>query len=154
MAIDSQLYTPVSVVLAGTLIGAGLFLGLRERGAAPRLEGVERQAVPALHGAPVATAAAPLDRSAAQRAAEQALESQRAAIIASCIPPASRSGSASRLHINIAFDADGRQITRGIIPERSDPRRELAACATDALPSLTIPAQNAPAALDLLWTLP
>lgn len=147
MAIAAQLYTPISVVVAGSLIGAGLFLGLR---GPPASSALAAASLPAA----VASVATVLDRSAAQRAAEQALESQRAAVIASCIPPGSRGGSASRLHINIAFDHDGKQVTRGIIPERSDPRRELAECASDALPSLTIPAQNAPAALDLLWTLP
>jgi len=158
---DKQLYTPISVVLGGTLIGAGLFFGLRESVASARLEPpVESQVTPELHeaapaaAAATAAAAAPRDPSAAQRAAEQALESQRATVIASCIPPAARGGNASRLHINVTFDANGQQITRGIIPERGDPRRQLSECATDALAALTIPAQNAPATLDLLWVLP
>jgi len=159
MAIDKQLYTPLSVVLGGTLIGAGLFFGLRERGVSTQLEAPsERRATPELRVAPAATVSAivsaPRDASAAQRAAEQALEAQRAAVIATCIPSASRGGTASRLHINVAFDANGQQITRGIIPERSDPRRALAVCASGALASLSIPAQHAPAALELLWTLP
>lgn len=165
--VDKQLYTPISIVLAGSLIGVGLFYGLRERGAAPPVEvpvleaGARRgeaPTTPGLQTAPEAPASAAAPRSAepaaAKRAAELALEGQRATVVAACIPPAARSGRASRLSINLTFDANGKQIARGIIAERNDPRRELAVCATDALPALEIPAQNAPAAVDVVWSLP
>jgi hypothetical protein len=158
MAVDKQLYLPISILLGCSIVATGLFLGLRERSparpeetaASTRGAGDARGAPPA----PPATPAPTADRAAAARAAEAALEAQRAAIVARCIPPDAKGGGPSRLHINITFDASGTQIMRGVVPERTDPRRELAGCVTDALPSLTIPPQASSVALDLVWTLP
>jgi len=155
MAVDKQLYTPISILLGGALIGVGLFLGLRERAPArPEPQGASSRAASEPRESSPPPSSPVIDRAAVQRAVERALEAQRAAVVERCIPPAARGGGPSRLHINITFDKDGNQIARGIIPERGDPRLDLSACATDALPSLTIPPQGAPIALDLVWTLP
>lgn len=159
--LDRQLYTPISIVLAGSLIGVGLFMGLRQPGGS-RVE----PAAPAAGGQPAATAAqqpvgappvgAPraAEPTLARRATEQALEAQRAAIVERCIPVAARSGAASRLNINITFDPSGRQIARGIISDRGDPRPALSECVTGALPRLQIPAPGALQALEVVWVLP
>ncbi|MEY4550950.1 MAG: hypothetical protein RL685_7145, partial [Pseudomonadota bacterium] len=94
------------------------------------------------------------DPAAARRAVEEALEAQRGVVVARCIPPAARGGAPSRLRLDLTFDSNGRQIARGIIPARNDPRPELGPCATDALPALQLAAQYAPIALKVDWSLP
>lgn len=154
--LDRQLYTPISIVLAGSLIGVGLFFGLRERGHSPSeppvQPGTRRAEGPAAQPRPAPPRA--VDPLLARRATEQALEAQRAAIVERCIPAAARSGTASRLSINVTFDASGTQIGRGIIADRGDPRPWLSECATGALPTLRIPAQGYPVALEVVWALP
>lgn len=153
MALDRQTYTPISILAGATIIALGLFFGLRARDPAPPDE-----RAPASNQASDLRSPPPpvgsVDLAAARRSAERALEAQRTAVVDRCIPPEARGGGPSRLHINITFDKSGNQIARGIIPERDDPRRELSICATSALTALTIPPQEAPAALDLIWSLP
>lgn len=159
MAVDKQLYLPISILLGCSIVAMGLFCGLRERSPArPEEPAASSRTAPDARGAappaPPATPAPTADSAAAARAAEAALEAQRAAVVARCIPPDAKGGGPSRLRINITFDASGNQIMRGIIADRTDPRRELAGCVTDALPNLTIPPQASSVALDLVWTLP
>lgn len=128
--------------LAGVLIGAGLYLGLRHRAPGQQTPSV-RPAAPA--GA--ATSTVPESRRPAATAkdvakqAAAALEPHRRALVQACWPEkggGQRAGQA-RYVWNFTFDASGKQITRGISEDRSNPHLGTASCLSQKLPPIQVP---------------
>ena len=172
MASDKHLLTPTAVLLAGAMIAAGLFFGLRGRDStpppassgssvdsaspAPGPVGAPVTAQPARETAPAAPAAT-VDRSAVTAAAAKDLDRHRAAIVDKCVKPAlAQRPEPSRVNyvFNVTFDAQGKQIARGMLEERQGGRPEITQCMNDALPSLEIPPPGNSVQVDLPWTLP
>jgi len=181
MALDKHLSTPVAILIAGVLVAAGLFFGLRGRDAgppaSPGADSTERPqraagagptpapdqtaggavaAQPSRPPTPAATAVT-ADRNAATTAALKDLERHRAAIVDKCVKPSlakTPEPPTVKLVFNVTFNEQGQQIARGISEDRATSRYEVTQCVTDALPPLQVPAQGASVMVDLPWTLP
>lgn len=182
MALDKQLSTPIAILIAGGLIAAGLFFGLRGRDSTPSgpvsgpgapdrpgRPAVTDQAPQPGHGADGPGAAAPpreplapapaatADRNAVLAAAMKDIERHRAAIVDKCVKPAlakKPDPPTIKLVFNVTFDAKGQQITRGVSEDRATSRYEVTQCVTDALPPLEVPPPGVSAMVDIPWTLP
>ncbi|MBX3126016.1 MAG: hypothetical protein KF718_04840 [Polyangiaceae bacterium] len=134
MGEDSRLTLPISIVLAGALIGAGLYFGLRQRAAAPT--------APVGFG-PAASSAAPVlllpDAPPARSSLQSAiaaqvgaqLEKDRARIVQRCWRPsvaAAQQPSTVTLPLRFAFNADGTQHHHGVGQPSSPLRQDVADC--------------------------
>jgi hypothetical protein len=171
MAIEKYLSTQGAILIAGALIAGGLFFGLRGRDPAPpgapavslhssppaELPAVLAPEAPVLPPGPRGAPSPALDRAAVVEAAAKALERARAAVVASCVAPSLAKKPAPpqvKLVFSVAFDAEGKQIGRGISEDRATSRPEVTQCVTDKLPALQIPPPGAPVQVDVPWTLP
>jgi hypothetical protein len=164
------------VVIAGLLMGVGLFLGLRDRPAsvaptAPTVltspsaanTAVAEAAAPSTASAPSADASATAESpasapAAARRAAAVAsLESQRKAIVEQCVKPVqvkTPSLTSVKLTFNVVFAPDGKQIGRGVSEDRRASNPEVTACVQQQLkPLVTTPSRES-LSTDIEWTLP
>lgn len=160
-------------MIAGTLIGGGLFLGLRNRPAIPpSTASTGRAAVEdPSRGAPSPDGESAAARTAAAKAsaaptpsksklAEQAaaaIDVHRAMLVKKCWEPAVKA-SPTPATINyvftITFDAEGNQIMRGIVEDRITGRPTVTACVTQSLPLLQIPPPGEPATVEVPFHLP
>jgi len=144
--------------LAGALIGTGLYLGLRHRSpeqpapsarpAAPA--GAATAAAPPASRRPAATA-----KDVARQAAD-ALEPHRRALVQACWPEkgeGQRAGQA-RYVWNFTFNAEGRQVTRGLAEDRSNPHLGTASCLTQKLPPIEVPPPGRTVYVEVPFQLP
>lgn len=174
MAAEKFLSTQASILIAGALIAAGLFFGLRGREpaplpaagptppAAPSAASTSAASPPASSPAPPAAPPPPAptataDRAAATAAATKDLERYRAEIVKKCVQPAlakKPDPPQIKLTFNVTFDAQGKQITRGVAEDRATMREGVTMCAMDAIPPLEIPPQGISVYVELPWTLP
>jgi hypothetical protein len=139
---------------AGSLIGLGLYLGLRSGSAttAP----IAAPLAGAAASAATPPAPAPMEPSQARAEAAKALEAQRARLTERCWKPSvERAPLPAKVEyvLNFTFDADGKQITRGTAEKLPgdggpfDPRHppaqagrpDVTACLSGALAPVTIP---------------
>ncbi|WP_437670017.1 hypothetical protein [Sorangium sp. So ce131] len=170
-----QLSTSTAILLGSAMIAAAVYLGLRHGPAARETEAREpearelearrderapgadapaRSATPAPDATP-APSAAPRDEVA--RRAVEALEAHRAALTQRCYTPAMAAQPdrpVVKYIFNITFDAQGRQIARGVIEDRETARPEVTACLATALPPLSIPPPGARVRVDVPFSLP
>lgn len=167
---------PVAVVIAGLLVGVGLFFGLQGRTVAPAPAApsaasgsthpaTTTQSPPAPTSASSAqvavassvepVAAAP---AAARRAAATAsLEAQRKTIVEQCVKPVlakTPTLTSVKLTFNVTFAADGSQIGRGVSEDRRASSPEITACVQQKLKPLVTTPSNESLATDIEWTLP
>ncbi|WP_437685987.1 hypothetical protein [Sorangium sp. So ce176] len=164
-----QLSTPTAILLGSAMIAAAVYLGLRHGPAAVApdaraVDGAEAiQAGPAASAPPVqrAGATAPgVSRDEIARQAARALDAHRPALVERCYrpaasaPPAQPEPRAVRYVFNITFDAQGRQIARGIIEDRETARPEVTACLVGALPPVEIAPPGANVRVDVPFSLP
>jgi hypothetical protein len=153
MAVEKHLSTPGAILIAGALIAAAVFFGLRARDAAPAAP-----SAPAAPGAPVGLAPAQPPPAAAPDVKTvladtlKALEVHRAAIVDKCLKP--NGAERSKFSFNITFDASGKQIARGFIEDRETARPGVGPCVTDSVPALTVPPPGAVVRVDGEWALP
>jgi hypothetical protein len=175
MAAEKSLSTSTAILIAGALIAAGLFFGLRGREAPPpapapvvtsappppALEpshpvvGVTVQPVPVPTPPPAAAGA--LDQAAVAAAAMKDLEKYRAAVVKKCVEPAlakKPNPPKIKLDFNVSFDPQGRQVMRGVSEDRETMREGVSTCAQDAIPPLSVPPPGAGIQVNLPWTLP
>ncbi len=168
---------PVAVVIAGLLIGVGLFFGLRDRPAPPApampsaASGSSQPATttPQLPPAPTSASAVQVAVSssvepvaaapaAARRvAATASLEAQRKTIVEQCVKPVlakTPSLTSVKLTFNVTFAADGTQIGRGVSEDRRASSPEITACVQQKLKPLVTTPSNESLATDIEWTLP
>lgn len=131
--------TSTAIVLAGALIGLGLYLGIRR-------DPLERPAPPAAEArvlpvVPPPTAPAP-DPGRVRRHAEAALAYHRPGLRQACYLPAV-AGEAPLPNIafefTFTFGPDGVQVMRGVVEMRDASRPAVTACVTAELPPLRIP---------------
>jgi hypothetical protein len=142
----NPLLLPASVVLAGVLVGLGLFLGLRDRpapAAAPTTEAPARvRPAPAASptaeasvrddaGAPPATTSTPAIQAEVDAAAAAAVAAERGRIVERCWKPSTRHDAEPRaitVRLRLGFDANGKVASFGV-GESPDPRRaDVVAC--------------------------
>ncbi|NUP08468.1 MAG: hypothetical protein HOW73_20655 [Polyangiaceae bacterium] len=176
MPLERQLLTPISIVIAGGLIGLGLFFGLRTPTAQPSSSAVSASAPihqPATEAATAAGSAASLelqstkqearsalasaDHKQVERDALAALERQRKVIVDACFSPAlakKPEPSPIKLRFNYAFGADGKQLGRGVAIDRGNSRSDVTNCILEKLPAISIPAPGSVVTVDVPWTLP
>ncbi|WP_437332252.1 hypothetical protein [Sorangium sp. So ce394] len=168
-----QLSTPTAILLGSAMIAAAVYLGLRHGPAAvaPDPRAAAGDASHRGEPAPPAGAAerAPGERApAAQRApavpreevarqAARALEARRPALVERCYKPAIAARPAPRevkYVFNLTFDAQGRQIARGIIEDREASRPDVTACLATALPPVAVEPPGASVRVDVPFSLP
>ncbi|WP_437708226.1 hypothetical protein WMF45_29600 [Sorangium sp. So ce448] len=171
-----QLSTPTAILLGSAMIAAAVYLGLRHGPAGvpadprPAREAPEppadaaSSAGPAARapgaGAPARPVQAPAPSVARDEVAMQAaraLEAHRPALIERCYKPAIAAQPAPRgvkYVFNLTFDAQGRQLARGIIEDREASRPEVTACLVDALPSVAVAPPGANVRVDVPFSLP
>ena len=165
---------PVAVVIAGLLVGVGLFFGLRDRPASvapiastaptsPSAASTATTQTPATSTASPpaadasATAAASAPAAARRAAAVASLESQRKSIVEQCVKPVqakSPSLTSVKLTFNVVFAPDGTQIGRGVSEHRRASNPEITACVQQKLKPLVTTPSNESLATDIEWTLP
>ncbi|WP_437954976.1 hypothetical protein WME76_25885 [Sorangium sp. So ce119] len=160
-----QLSTPTAILLGSAMIAAAVYLGLRH-GPAAVPPGARPAAAEALQAGPAASApparagaAAPqtVPRDEVARQAARALDAHRPAIVARCYEPAIAAQPeprAVKYVFNITFDAQGRQIARGLIEDRETARPEVTACLVGALPPVEIAPPGANVRVDVPFSLP
>jgi hypothetical protein len=132
-----------AIVLAGALIGLGLFLGLRSR------TGPER--VPLRRIDPA------LAKANTERFASAQLEHYRPELLQKCWRPlvgAAPEPAQSRIKIDLTFGPDGAQLARGLIEDRGQSRSDVSACVQQTLPLLRIPPQGMSVRVELPLSLP
>jgi len=114
----------IAVPLAGALIGAGLFFGLRAM--APPALPTPSAPLPVL-------TAADADRIAKEAAA--ALEKHRAWLTRNCLKGETRP---ARFVFNFTFDASGMQLARGLSEERGTAADGAGGCVNQSIPPLKL----------------
>jgi hypothetical protein len=140
---------PLSILAGSTIIGAGLYLGLRERGAPPPAE----TAPPPIAPAPVPVT----PQETVIQQATQALEAQRAELLRLCWTPAVQKTpepSKAVFRYNMSFDPQGRQVSLGISEIRGESRTDVAQCLRSRPVSLRIPPPGAFANVDVMLAFP
>ena len=141
MSTGANLAMPVAIVVAGLAIAAGLYFGLRAQ--APVAPVVPAPVVtapvvppPVVPPRPVASAEVVL------RQATEALSYQRATLNDRCFRPAVVANPALTMELtfNVTFDAEGRQLARGVVETAGTSTPELTRCIGDLLAPLQVPA--------------
>lgn len=140
--------TSTAIVLAGALIGLGLFFGLR--GLAP--------SVVAPPAAPPSPSSLPIiDADVSRRHATDALAYHLETLRRSCYLPAvagEPTPPTVGFELSYTFDPEGQQIMRGLVEVRGTERPEVTRCLTDTLPPLRIPRPGAVVTVTLPLSFP
>ncbi|AUX34741.1 MULTISPECIES: hypothetical protein [Sorangium] len=170
-----QLSTPTAILLGSAMIAAAVYLGLRHGPAAvapdpraaagdashrgepaPRAGAAEGARAPG-EGAPAPQRAPAVPREEVERQAARALDARRPALVERCYKPAIAARPAPRevkYVFNLTFDAQGRQIARGIIEDRETSRPDVTACLVAALPPIAVEPPGASVRVDVPFSLP
>jgi hypothetical protein len=153
LALDQHLTTPRAILVAGALLAAGVFVGLRSIGSTSVGDpAVAQSSIPA----PRRPTAAELAPGVAQFT-QAVLERQRPDLVEHCVKPAlvqAPTHVPTRLTFNLTYGADGKQITRGVQEERATSWPQVTQCVQARLPPFEIepPGVNIP--VDVVLTLP
>jgi hypothetical protein len=134
-----------AIVIAGALIGMGLYFGLRSR---------DRATPPARSTASPSPPAAP--RLNTEGFAAAAVEYHRAELVKRCWEPQRAGGQSNpaRMTLDITFGPDGTQLARGVLEERGAAPPEMTSCVQRILPPLQVPPPGASVRVALPLTLP
>lgn len=135
---------PLAIVVAGVAIGAGLYLGLRAQAPVVTPPVAPVVAPPVVAPAPV-VAPPPVPVASPEVVLGHAIEAlryQRAGLLATCFRPAlaAKPGLTMELVFNVTFDAQGRQLARGVVETPGTSTPALTACVTGAMTPLQVPA--------------
>ncbi len=133
---------PLAIVVAGAAIGAGLYFGLRAQ-APVVMPPVAPVVVPPVVAPPVVAPPVPVaSPEVVLGHAIEALRYQRAGLLATCFRPAlaAKPGLTMELVFNVTFDAQGRQLARGVVETPGTSTPALTACVTGAMTPLQVPA--------------
>lgn len=131
------------------MIAAAVFFGLRSGGTSAPTRAAEQPAektvTPAVapRGASAARARPALDNARANAAARAALAAAKPAISKKCWEPAVATDSepaSVSYQLDVSFDANGRQVSRGVIERRDRSRADVARCLRSLPMTLRIPA--------------
>lgn len=137
---------PLAIVVAGLAIAGAVYFGLRAQ--AP----VSAPAV----AAPVVSAPPIASREQVRDQATEALAYQRRALLDRCFRPAlaAAPGLTMALTFDLWFDADGRQLARGVVEQPGTSTAELTRCVTDHLAPLQVPPPGGPIQVDVSLRFP
>jgi hypothetical protein len=157
---DKQLSTSSAILVGSAMIAAAVYFGLRHGLAARGAE--DRSPLPAALRPPSTGGPAPAPRPTASRSevARQvagALDAHRAALAERCWRPSFQRDPAPpvvKYVFNFTFDADGRQVARGVAEDRETARPDVTSCITTALPPLVIPPPGASMYVEVPFALP
>lgn len=168
MAHDS-LRIPVAIVIAGALVGLGVYFGLRNQRASATA-GAAITAVASSVGAAaptpvVATTAAPISpppappvsRDAVAAAVAKALDAMRADLLAKCWEPHVRAHPGAKpfkIRVNVSLGPDGKQVARGISEDRRNDRSNVGMCLTQSMPAIEIAPPGGPVFVEVPFSLP
>ncbi|WP_437964353.1 hypothetical protein WMF04_32155 [Sorangium sp. So ce260] len=170
-----QLSTPTAILLGSAMIAAAVYLGLRHGPAAVPPDPRAAEGAPSRRGEP-ASSAGPAERARASgegapapqrapsvpreevaRQAARALDAHRPALVERCYRPAVAAQPAPRevkYVFNLTFDAQGRQIARGVIEDRETSRPEVTTCLLAALPPVAVAPTGSSVRVDVPFSLP
>lgn len=134
---------PVAVVVAGLAVAAGLYFGLRAQ--APAVAPVVTPPVAPPVVTPPVPARPVVGADVVLRQASEALSYQRATLNDRCFRPAVVATPALTMELlfNVTFDAEGRQLARGVVETPGTSTPELTRCVSDLLAPLQVPAPGA-----------
>lgn len=148
----APLSTPTAILIGSLIIAVGAYLGLQKRAPEAPSAGPSQpfpgppSAIPAVAPPPPLIAAAPPQPATPSAVVEQqaaaALSSHHDRLVKVCLQPSLQKNPtppAARFRLNIMFDAEGRQIARGISEERDASRPDVTRCVLAELPPLSIP---------------
>jgi hypothetical protein len=170
MASDPRISTPTAILLGSVIVAAGLFFGLRDRSdpqppapapapsaaaLAPPSPAMPAEAVQPVQPAQPAGPAA--DRSAVAKQAEAALAQHRKSLTDQCLAPSlarKPDPPVVKYVFNVTFDAEGKQIARGVSEDREAARPEVTACVSEKLPTLTVPPPGQTVRVEIPLSLP
>jgi len=152
---EPRLSTSTSILIAGAMIAVGAFFGLRSREAAttpttatpavpPPTGAAETPphatATPATTTPPAPTSSAPpVDRAKVEALVRDRFEPLRKELASKCWKPALAPSGRYEIKLVYAFDAEGRELSRGSLESRVHGNPEVTRCVLDALPQLTLP---------------
>jgi hypothetical protein len=152
MASDSRLSTPIAILAGSVIIAAAILIGLRRAPEAP----LPQPAAPS--SAPAPPPAKPqVDREAVAKEVDAALSRVRKALADKCVPKGVTPTSDAPLFkcvFDFTFDAEGRQIVRGILVDRATMRPEMTPCVTENLPPLSITPRGQSVRIEAPFALP
>lgn len=164
-----QLSTPTAILLGSAMISAAVYLGLRHgpagvptdprpaAGAPWQPADAASSAGPASRARPPHAPAPSVPRDEVAMQAARALEAHRPALIERCYKPAVAARPAPRgvkYVFNLTFDAQGRQLARGIIEDREASSPAVTACVAAALPAVAVAPPGANVRVDVPFSLP
>ena len=148
---------PLAIVLAGALIGAGLFFGLRSRPEPAPYGAPGAQAALPLPG-PAAPPAPPLDPALVRRNGDAAAVGLKRRMIERCWQPAVAkvpTPATSRYTMDSLFTAEGVEVSRGISEVREVPSRmDVAGCLRSLPLDLRIPPPGGKVRLEFVLEFP
>lgn len=135
---------PAAILIGCTIVAVGLFFGMRSMAPGePRPVAAEQ--------VQVQVQAEPVAREVVARQAAEALAYHRGLLLERCRPPA---GATLRYSLDVTFDPQGAQVSRGIREDRENPRTGVARCISEALPALMVPAPGAMMMVEVPLSLP
>jgi hypothetical protein len=155
---EQRLSTSTSILIAGAMIAVGAFFGLRTREHAsappstatpPTSSTATPEAAPttpraeatqAALRAEAASATAPqVDRAKVEALVRDRFEPLRKELASKCWKPALAPSGRYEIKLVYAFDAEGRELSRGTLESRAHGSPEITRCVLDALTQLTLP---------------
>jgi hypothetical protein len=147
---EQRLSTSTSILIAGAMIAVGAFFGLRSREATPTTTTAAPAAPPTAN--PIATvtpanttpyattsSAPPVDRAKVEALVRDRFEPLRKELASKCWKPALAPSGRYEIKLVYAFDAEGRELSRGTLESRAHGSPEITRCVLDALTQLTLP---------------
>jgi hypothetical protein len=172
MGIDRYVSTPAAILIGSAVIAAALFFGLQQRHdphpderpqAPPPASGAVSEAAArprARAPEPAAPPPAPspgASREVVTQQAGKALGAHRAALVKRCWEPAVAKAPEPRTIryvFNLAFDAAGREVARGVIEDRETARIDVTRCVGENLPPIEVPPPGAVISVEVPFSLP
>ncbi len=163
---------PLAILVGCGIIGVGVFFGLRSQHpptttasssgqeTSSRPAGATTPPVPTVPPQPsVHTTTKPqADQAAAQTHALAAIAKEKVkTFVPKCWDPALKlepNPAIAKYTFDVTFDAEGREIARGISDDRSAERRDVAICLRELPPSMQIPPPGALVRVELPLTFP
>jgi hypothetical protein len=163
MAKEPRISNQTAILLGSVIIALGLYLGLRQRSEAPPPAAVsvvnDPPRAPAAPREPERPAplAARVDRSEIQRQVEAALATHKKRLVEKCLAPslAKKPQPATVIYsFNYTFDANGKQIARGLIEDRETSRADVTRCVNENLPPIEVSPTGQSVPVDVALVLP
>ena len=158
MSASTGMSVPTAILLGSGLIAVSIFVGLRSQApalpAAPTAE--PPVSAPVVPPAPVITQQVASRERVAQQASE-ALAYQRSALRDRCYRPAALVagvGLRAGWTLNVTFDAQGKQLARGMEEQRGTSTPALSECIGDQMQPLMVPPPGATIMVEIPLSFP